>query len=250
MFTGIVENVGRVKKIQHRSNSSSVEIEILFDNNINYQNNYQNNYSNYFHNSYKENYQNNNKDNDNNNDNDRENFLKVGDSIAVNGVCLTATTYNNNIFTADIMVETLNSTTLKTLKVSDIVNLERALTLQTRLGGHIVSGHVDGVATVVNILNVENAKIVTFKCDSNISKYIAKKGSIAIDGISLTVVESDDIRNVFKVGLIPHTQENTTLKDIHVGSKVNIEVDILIRYLEKLTKNNNEDKINNIYEQI
>ncbi|MGI6717862.1 MAG: riboflavin synthase [Bacteroidales bacterium] len=215
MFTGIVEQVGRVKKIQHRGNFSSVEIEILS------------------------------KDK-----NEKDNFLKVGDSIAVNGVCLTATSYNNYIFTADIMVETLKSTTLKTLKVSDIVNLERALTLQTRLGGHIVTGHVDGVGTVSNILNVENAKIVTFKCENNICKYIVKKGSVAIDGISLTVVESDNIRNTFKVGLIPHTQNNTTLKDIYVGSKVNIEVDILIRYLEQLNRNNNVDKKNNIYEQI
>ncbi|SHE74258.1 riboflavin synthase alpha chain [Caldanaerobius fijiensis DSM 17918] len=157
----------------------------------------------------------------------------IGDSIAVNGVCLTVTEKMNDGFTADIMPETYNTTTLSIIKKGDRVNLERALSLAGRLGGHIVTGHVDGIGTIVNKVNKANAVIFKITLENQLLKYIAHKGSVAVDGISLTVVEAGT--SYFTVSTIPHTLKETTLSFKKIGDKVNVETDILAKYLERLT---------------
>lgn len=157
---------------------------------------------------------------------------QLGDSIAVNGVCLTAVELGKDYFCADVSNETLSRTTLATAQVGAKVNLELALTPTTRLGGHIVSGHVDGIGTVLE--KKQDARSYRFKVQApdNLAKYIAEKGSICIDGISLTV--NAVAGAVFEVNIVPHTLQQTTLADIGVGTKVNLEVDLLARYLERL----------------
>ena len=135
--------------------------------------------------------------------------VSVGDSIAVNGVCLTATSLGTDTFTADVMHETLNRSTLGTLKSGSYVNLERAMAADGRFGGHIVSGHIDGTGVITDIKPDDNAVWYTIKADESIIRLIVEKGSIAIDGISLTVAYVDD--NVFKVSIIPHTLKETVL---------------------------------------
>ncbi|WP_026486886.1 riboflavin synthase [Caldanaerobius polysaccharolyticus] len=157
----------------------------------------------------------------------------IGDSIAVNGVCLTVTQKTNDGFTADIMPETYNTTTLSFIKKGDRVNLERALSLTKKLGGHIVTGHVDGIGTIVNKINKSNAVIFKITLENQLLKYIARKGSVAVDGISLTVVEAG--ASYFTISTIPHTLKETTLSFKKIGDKVNIETDILAKYLERLT---------------
>lgn len=157
---------------------------------------------------------------------------KIGDSIAVNGVCLTATSLNVNSFTADVMPETLRRSNLGTLHTGSEVNLERAAAVGSRLGGHIVSGHIDGTGRIIAVKREQNAVWVTISAGKEILELIVEKGSIAIDGISLTVAEVTD--EDFSVSLIPHTGEVTTLLSKHIGEIVNLENDVIGKYVKKL----------------
>ena len=199
MFTGIVEETGEIKSIVHGSKSAVLTIKGSVVT----------------------------KDS------------KVGDSIAVNGVCLTATTITGDIFTADVMAETMRRSSLGELKQGSKVNLERAMLCNGRFGGHIVSGHIDGIGTIRNMEREDNAVWVTIAAAPEILKYIVEKGSIAIDGISLTVAYVDD--EVFKVSIIPHTASETTLLTKNKGDKVNLENDIVGKYVEKLMNYNKQD---------
>jgi riboflavin synthase len=158
--------------------------------------------------------------------------VQLGDSIAVSGVCLTAITLGERSFAADVSNETLSLTTLGQLKAGDPVNLEKALRLADRLGGHLVSGHVDGVGKVVSIAADARSQRWTFEVPADLARYIAAKGSICIDGTSLTVNEVAGTR--FGVNLIPHTVEHTAFHARHAGDAVNIEVDLIARYVERL----------------
>ena len=157
---------------------------------------------------------------------------KLGDSIAVNGVCLTVTELSDGTFSADVMRESLQRSTLGELELDDPVNLERPVTLATRLGGHLVQGHVDGVGTVATRIRSENWDVVTIEPPRDLLKYIVLKGSITVDGVSLTVSEVTD--STFSVSLIPATLAGTTLGEKRNGSRVNLEVDVLAKYVEKL----------------
>lgn len=157
---------------------------------------------------------------------------QLGDSIAVNGVCLTAIELTAGQFVADVSNETLSATTMGGIKVGVAVNLECALQAQTRLGGHMVSGHVDGVGHVIERKSDARSVRFTFAMPSKLARYVAQKGSICIDGISLTVNTVDDVS--FSVNIVPHTLEMTTLGDRQVGDTVNLEVDVIARYLERL----------------
>jgi riboflavin synthase len=156
----------------------------------------------------------------------------LGDSIATNGVCLTVVDLPGDGFWADVSLETLEHTTLESLKVGTSVNLEKALTPTTRLGGHLVSGHVDGVGEVVS--RYEDARSVRFhiKAPDALAKYISHKGSICVDGVSLTVNKIDGA--VFELNIVPHTVQETVFGSYRQGSKVNLEVDVIARYLERL----------------
>jgi len=192
MFTGIVEEMGRIAAIKRGAKSSVLTImgdKIFSD-------------------------------------------MSLGDSIAVNGVCLTVTSFTDNMFTADVMHETLSRSSLGSLKTGSAVNLERAMAADGRFGGHIVSGHIDGTGTVKNIKPDDNAIWYTISADRQIMKYIVEKGSIAIDGISLTVarVSNDD----FAVSVIPHTAKVTILSSKKVGDIVNLECDVIGKYVERL----------------
>ncbi len=156
----------------------------------------------------------------------------LGDSIAVNGVCLTAVELGEHYFSADVSNETLSRTSLKSAKPGASVNLELALTPSTRLGGHIVSGHVDGIGKVLEKMPDGRSIRFKFKAPDNLAKYIAEKGSICIDGISLTVNSVDGA--TFSVNIVPHTLQETTLGQIKTGDEVNLEVDLLARYMERL----------------
>ena len=158
--------------------------------------------------------------------------VKIGDSIAVNGVCLTAVTVDATQFEAHVSKETLNCTV--GLDTTREVNLEKALRLSDRLGGHLVSGHVDGVGQVVRFEPAGDCWLLVVRAPHALSRYVAVKGSIAIDGVSLTVntVEQD----IFSMNLIPHTIEHTTLKHLGIGSRVNLEVDLIARYVERMTQ--------------
>lgn len=192
MFTGIVEEVGTIKEIKKGSKSAILTIKGDVVT----------------------------KDS------------KLGDSIAVNGVCLTVTSLSGNIFTADVMAETMRRTSLGDLSAGSKVNLERAMAANGRFGGHIVSGHIDGIGTIQNFLREDNAVWVTIGAELKILKYIIEKGSIAIDGISLTVAYVDE--SCFKVSIIPHTASETTLLTKKVGAVVNLENDVVGKYVEKL----------------
>lgn len=171
--------------------------------------------------------------------------LKLGDSVAVNGTCLTVSSFSNKIFNADITSETLNRTNLGDLKSGFKVNLERALTLNGRLGGHIVSGHVDGIGIIKNISKNSKDIILTVEVPFDLMKYIIEKGSVAVDGISLTIAEVN--KNNFSIALIPHTFKETSLYYKKEGDKVNIENDIIGKYVEKLLffNNANSEEIKN-----
>ncbi|AZR81931.1 riboflavin synthase [Thiomicrospira sp. S5] len=158
--------------------------------------------------------------------------VKIGDSIACNGVCLTAVELGHDFYVADVSAETLKVSTLGHLKVGSQVNLEKALRLQDRLGGHLVSGHVDGVGKVASIRQEARSWRYQIESPVALSKYIAAKGSICINGISLTVNQVDG--NTFDVNIVPHTRQETTIKDFQVGTEVNLEVDLLARYLERM----------------
>ena len=193
MFTGIIEEKGKVKSIKHGAKSAVLEIEatkIMDD-------------------------------------------VKLGDSIAVNGVCLTVTSITSSGFTADVMAETIRRSSLGKLISGSYVNLERAMAANGRFGGHIVSGHIDGTGTVIDVKREDNAVWYTIQVDKKLLRYIVEKGSIAIDGISLTVAAVTD--SYFKVSIIPHTLSETVLAERTKGSIVNIENDIIGKYVEKMT---------------
>lgn len=192
MFTGIIEEVGHVKSLHRGAKSFTLEVEA-------------------------------------------EKVLEgtlVGDSIATNGVCLTVTSLTSHGFTADVMPETVSRTALGELVSGSPVNLERALSLQTRLGGHIVSGHIDGTGRIADRRQDDTALWLTIECDSKLLRYIIEKGSVTLQGVSLTVARVD--ARSFAVSLIPHTQAATTLHQAKVGDLVNIENDIIAKYVEKL----------------
>ena len=192
MFTGIVEEVGRIITADRKGNSARLKIEaekVLED-------------------------------------------IKIGDSIAVNGICLTVTSFGKNYFTADVMHETLRRSSIGEAAAGSPVNLERAMAANSRFGGHIVSGHIDGTGTVQSIEPDDNAIWYTIAAKPNLLRYIVEKGSITIDGISLTVAYVDE--HCFKVSIIPHTQQVTALHDRGVGDIVNLECDIIGKYVEKL----------------
>lgn len=157
---------------------------------------------------------------------------RIGDSIAVNGICLTVTSMESGGFTADVMNETLSRSSLAQTRPGDPVNLERAMAANGRLGGHIVSGHIDGTGIIREIRDDDNAVWYTVEAPSEILRYVVEKGSIAIDGISLTVARVDD--RSFQVSVIPHTRAVTALSSRRVGSPVNLENDIVGKYVEKL----------------
>lgn len=158
--------------------------------------------------------------------------LKLGDSIAVNGACLTVVKINNGTFTADIMPETGRMTINSDLRTGDKVNLERTLRVGDRLDGHIVTGHVEGVGTIISRKPEGIATVVTIQAENKLLKYILTKGSVAIDGVSLTVTKVTS--NSFSVSLIPHTSSETTLGFKNIGEKVNLETDILGKYVERM----------------
>lgn len=192
MFTGIVEELGKIKSIAHGAKSVRLSVtasKVLSD-------------------------------------------VHIGDSIAVNGTCLTVVAYAEKWFTADVMPETVESTALASLQIGDTVNLERTLRVGDRFGGHIVSGHIDGVGTINAKDTNDNAVIVRIKAGPEVMRYIVKKGSIAIDGISLTVVNCDS--DWFTVSLIPHSAKMTTLGYKKTGDTVNLEADVIGKYVEKL----------------
>ena len=160
--------------------------------------------------------------------------LSLGDSIAVNGVCLTATSISGGSFTADVMVQTLNLTSLAQVEVGTPVNLELAAQMDMRMGGHIVQGHVDGVATVVQSAPGEKWVQFDISVPEPLMKYVVAQGSITVDGVSLTVGALDDSKNVVTLWLIPETLAKTNLSTKKSGDLVNIEVDILAKYVERL----------------
>ncbi len=194
MFTGVIEEIGSIKEIQNKGIGKRLKISC-------------------------------------------EKVLEdtqLGDSISTNGVCLTVSEFASNWFYADVMPESLRMSNLKDLSIGDNVNLERALTLNTRLGGHMVSGHIDSVGYVRRYRKEANATWIELQINKEFMKYIIKKGSIALDGVSLTVA---DVRgDIVMVSIIPTTKDETTLLHKRVGSKINVECDIVGKYIEQLTK--------------
>jgi riboflavin synthase len=160
--------------------------------------------------------------------------VKLGDSISVNGVCLTVVDFTKTFFSAEVMAETLRRSNLGGLKTGGKVNLERALRPTDRLGGHFVSGHIDGVGAIKSIVKEDIADVFTISAPASVLKYVIEKGSIAIDGISLTVVDLTE--DAFRVSLIPHTSANTTLGFKKAGDTVNLESDLIAKYIERLLK--------------
>ena len=200
MFTGIIEEVGKIKNIQGGTNYklTIAASKILED-------------------------------------------IHLGDSIAVNGICLTAISWDNGSFTVDVMRETLERTSLHRLRAGSFVNLERALAANGRFGGHIVSGHIDGTGEIINIRRDANAVWYKIKTSEKIMEFIIEKGSIAIDGISLTVAKVD--RSAFYVSVIPHTLENTILLRKKTGDIVNLENDIVGKYIKTFTDKNSNSTL-------
>lgn len=200
MFTGIIEEVGKIKNISKTSSGILLTIsadKVLRDCNL-------------------------------------------GDSIAVNGICLTVTKFDNDSFTVDVMNETVRKTTLYKLTQNSYVNLERAMLINSRFGGHIVSGHIDGTGTISDIKKDGIAFIYKINTTKEITKYIINKGSITIDGISLTVVSVSDTS--FTVSIIPHTMTITNLGKKKIGDMVNLENDCIAKYVEKMLDNKQEKK--------
>ncbi len=202
IFTGIIEDIGVIKGIKRQQNSMILNIKTDLTEN-----------------------------------------LEIGGSISVNGPCLTVIEKNerHKIFKAEVMPETYRKTNLKNIKAKDKVNLETSLTLKDKIGGHLVTGHIDGLGKIKKIQRKENARIFTIKPPKNLLKYITKKGSISVDGISLTVSNVD---HNFSVSVTNFTYDNTVLKEKKIGNKVNLEVDLLARYLESLNKKNKDEKGN------
>ncbi|OQY25255.1 MAG: riboflavin synthase [Desulfobacteraceae bacterium 4572_35.2] len=192
MFTGLIEDVGTVRSLRQSSGGARLEISTQLP----------------------------------------LSEVDLGDSIAVNGICLTVVGLGSGSFVADVSPETLSSSSLAQLSPASSVNLERALRLSDRLGGHLVSGHVDDIAEVISRQNDGNATLFTFRAAENTLRYVVEKGSITIDGVSLTV--NLVTQETFGVSIIPHSLVKTTLNNIKIGCKVNIETDIIARYVEKL----------------
>ena len=178
--------------------------------------------------------------------------IKIGDSISVDGICLTAKEIIKNQFTVDVSEETLKKTTLgEKSYTNQIVNLEPALRISDRLGGHIVSGHIDGLGKVENIEKLAKSWLLSIKWqNSDFSKYVVDKGSICVNGISLTIAKSENNGEIFTIAIIPHTWHNTNLKNLSVGDSVNLEGDALIKYVEKLLIFNENKNTRNISDQI
>ncbi len=199
MFTGIVEEIGTVKKIS-RGQKAYLEIQAdkIFSD------------------------------------------IHTGDSIAVNGVCLTVTDFSGKIFTADVMNETFNRSSLGNLRNGSHVNIERAMSANGRFGGHIVSGHIDGTGRITDVRKDDNAVWYKISADENIMKYTVEKGSIAVDGISLTVAKVG--KDNFSVSIIPHTREETILSEKKSGDYVNLENDIIGKYVERFLNFGKEEK--------
>jgi len=202
MFTGIVEELGKIQRVNIQSHSAKITVEcgtVLEG-------------------------------------------TKLGDSLAVNGVCLTVTELASNSFTADVSYETLRITSLVNLKSGNLVNLERAMKADGRFGGHMVYGHIDGLGKIVSIQKNGEFFDINISLDEKDAKYVVKKGSITVDGISLTVAEING--NKIRLAIIPHTFENTNLKSIKIGDFVNIETDITAKYIEKfLSTSDNKSRI-------
>ncbi len=172
---------------------------------------------------------------------------KIGDSISIDGCCQSVVSFGGNSFVANVSSETLKMTTFKNFQNGKKVNLERALTPTSRMGGHIVQGHVDGVGILKNIQKMSEFYDLTFEIPSDLEKYIVNKGSIAVDGISLTVASVEN--NLIRLAIIPHTYENTTLKNLKIADCVNLETDILGRYIEKFLCLKQDDKTSKIDEK-
>ncbi|MBN4063397.1 riboflavin synthase [Cardiobacterium sp. AH-315-I02] len=170
--------------------------------------------------------------------------VQHGDSIAVNGVCLTAVEFDNKHFVADVSNETITLTSLNNLAIGSEVNLEKALLPTTRLGGHLVSGHVDGLGEVLSIKEASRSIALSIRAPEELKHYIAMKGSICIDGTSLTV---NKISNTdFEINIVPHTQQRTIIKNYQPGTKVNLEVDLIARYLERLLMKQEDNPSNGV----
>lgn len=198
MFTGIVERVTKVKALERNSQGTKIKVEFI----------------------------------------DAGDSINPGDSIAVNGVCLTVTNINDSVLTFDVMNESLKHTNLVELTNNSFVNLERAMMANARFGGHYVSGHIDFCTTVLKVTNDGFAKRINLSLPSEFQRYCIPKGSICIDGISLTLTKVEV--NQFEVSIIPHTQGNTNLEMWTVGDIVNIEVDVVGKYIEKMIEAKNE----------
>ncbi len=198
MFTGIIEEIGTVRVVKPGQRSASLEINAL----------------------------------------KVLEGTKIGDSISVNGVCLTVTSINHTSFTSDVMPETMQYSTLGSMKSGSKINLERALCLGDRLGGHLVSGHIDGTGIILNFTEDDNAIRVKIGAGKALLRYIILKGSVAVEGVSLTVTKTTD--EWFEVSVIPHTRNQTILCSQKPGEKVNIECDMTGKYIEQFAKLNSE----------
>ncbi len=174
--------------------------------------------------------------------------VALGDSIACNGVCLTAVAFDDHSYTADVSGESLKLTTLGDIELGAACNLEKALTPTTRLGGHLVSGHVDGIGEVIEVKKESRSIQYQIQAPHELAKYIAKKGSVTVDGISLTVNEIDSDK--FMLNLVPHTLQETNASDWQPGVKVNLEVDLLARYLERLLQGQTQDSSSQVTYQL
>jgi riboflavin synthase len=195
MFTGLVEGTGKLTKIEPRGKDMRLTVQAAFEL-------------------------------------DR---LELGESVSVDGVCLTVVSWEGSTFTVDVSQETLSRTTLAKRKMGDEVNLERALKLGDRLGGHLVNGHVDGTARVTKLQKRGESWVFQFEIPAELSRYLIEKGSVAVDGVSLTVNRCDD--NSFDVNVVAHTAAVTTMRSLAVGDEVNIEVDLIGKYVEKFVRN-------------
>ena len=203
MFTGIVEDIGGIGSIEQNGSSLVLHIKAKF-----------------------------------------ASELSLGESVAVNGICLTVTKHDDASFCTDVTPETFRRTSLSLLSAGSPVNLERAMRVDGRFGGHIVSGHIDGTGRLTAIRREDNAYNVFFRVEKSLARYIIEKGSVALDGISLTVASVRDEGNYgeFSVAVIPHTWENTALKNKRVGSVINVECDVVGKYIEHVVNLGKEDK--------
>jgi riboflavin synthase len=172
----------------------------------------------------------------------------VGDSIAVDGCCLTATSLPDGGFTSDLMAETMRATALGSLAVGDPVNLERAMRADGRLGGHLVQGHVDGVGEIVGLEELPGTVMMSVRAPAEVARYLVPKGSVTVSGTSLTVVDIDD-HGVFRVGLIPHTLAVTSLGVRRVGDRVNLEADVIAKYVERLLAGGSQSPYTTTFEE-